>query len=59
MSISELARAGIVDTRDRRGLLDRLYQVYTWIVVVLVLVLPTKPDQTAFYFPAIVGPAAA
>jgi hypothetical protein len=45
MSISELARAGIVDTRDRRGLLDRLYQVYRWIVVVLVLVLTPESGQ--------------
>jgi hypothetical protein len=59
MSIPELARAGILDTSGRRGFLDRVYQVYWWAVFVLVILLPIKADEVTFYFPAVVGVAAA
>lgn len=59
MSVPELARAGLIQTTGRRGFLGRVYQVYWWVVVVAVLLVPTQPDVTSFYFPAVVGLAAA
>lgn len=59
MSIPELARAGILETSGRHGFLDRVYQVYWWAATVLVLLVPIKADEAAFYFPAVVGIAAA
>jgi hypothetical protein len=61
MSIPELTRAGLLHPKGRRSFLGRVYQVYWWLVVIIVLLIPTRPDQLSFYFPAVLGsrPAAA
>lgn len=59
MMVPELARAGLLETTGRRGFLGRVYQVYWWLVVAAVLLVPTTSAVTSFYFPAVVGVAAA
>jgi hypothetical protein len=59
MAVPELVRAGLLDLRGQRGFLGRLHQVYWWTVVVIVLLIPTRPDELTFYFPAVLAIAAA
>jgi hypothetical protein len=58
MAVPELARARLLDLRGRHGFLGRLHQVDWWAVVVIVLI-PTRPDELTFYFPAVLEPRAA
>jgi len=43
---------------EMAGFLGRVYQMYWWAVVVIVLLVPTRADQLTFYFPAVLGLAA-
>ncbi len=59
LGAQEMLKAGVLEPAGPTGILEWLYRVYFALVFVVVVLLPTYPEEPFFYFPAILALASA